>query len=506
MYLQTEQNITDMQLLGIDLGSSSVKVAVIDGHTGDILGQGQQPKEEMEIVSMQSDWAEQSPEMWFGYLKKAIAEVLENGDIDADKIGAIGISYQMHGLVLVDDKQQVIRPSIIWCDSRAVNIGDNATNALGEEWTLTHLLNSPGNFTASKLKWVKENEPQLYDKVDKFLLPGDYIAMRLSGKTTTTITGLSEGIFWDFETNSLSEELLNYYGIDKKMIPEIVAGFGEQVTLIEDMAEELGLKPGIPVTYRAGDQPNNAFSLNVLNPGEVAATAGTSGVVYAVAGKKVYDLKSRVNVFAHVNHTQEVQRLGVLLCVNGTGIQYAWLKRLMGQERFDYPALNKMAEEVAPGSEGLMCFPFGNGAERMLENANPGAQFSGINFNIHQDRHMVRAALEGIAFSFYYGMDIINNMGMDTNLIRAGYANLFQSEVFAKTLATLSGAVIELYNTDGSVGAARGAGVGSGFYKSSNEAFVNLKKIEAIGPDSSKVTQYRDAYNRWKSKLEESIL
>ncbi len=495
-----------MQLLGIDLGSSSVKVSVLDGITGEVIGQAQQPKEEMEIDSIQPDWAEQSPEMWYNYLSKAISEVLIMGGVDAKKIGAIGISYQMHGLVLVDKDQQVIRPSIIWCDSRAISIGDAAANALGEEWSLTHLLNSPGNFTASKLKWVKDNEPELYKKVDKFLLPGDYIAMRLSGKTTTTITGLSEGIFWDFETNTLSEELLDYYGFEKRMIPEIVPGFGEQGLLKEDVAKKLGLNAGIPITYRAGDQPNNAFSLNVLNPGEVAATAGTSGVVYAVAGKKVYDLKSRVNVFAHVNHTKEVQRLGVLLCVNGTGIQYAWLKRLMGQERFDYPALNKMAKEVEPGSEGVMCFPFGNGAERMLENANPGAQFSGINFNIHKDKHLVRAALEGIAFSFYYGMNIINNMGIETNLIRAGYANLFQSEVFAKTVATLSGAVIELYNTDGSVGAARGAGIGSGFYKSSNEAFVNLKKLEVIEPDNSKTTEYLDAYNRWKTKLEESIL
>ncbi len=494
-----------MQLLGIDLGSSSVKVSVIDGVTGEVVGQEQQPKEEMEIVSLQFDWAEQSPEMWFEYLKKAIDGVLQNRDVDAGKIGAIGISYQMHGLVLVDDKQEVIRLSIIWCDSRAVGIGDDAASALGEEWTLTHLLNSPGNFTASKLKWVKENEPELFEKVDKFLLPGDYIAMRLSGKTTTTITGLSEGIFWDFETNALSEELLTHYGFEKRMIPEIVSGFGEQVTLTEDMAKELGLNAGIPVTYRAGDQPNNAFSLNVLNPGEVAATAGTSGVVYAVAGKKVYDLKSRVNVFAHVNHTKEIQSLGVLLCVNGTGIQYAWLKRLMGQERFDYPALNKMAEEVAPGSEGVMCFPFGNGAERMLGNTNPGAQMSGINFNIHQDKHLVRAALEGIAFSFYYGMDIINTMGIETKLIRAGYANLFQSKVFAKTLATLSGAVIELYNTDGSVGAARGAGLGCGFYKSEEEAFKELKRVALIEPEKEWQSQLIKAYNQWKIELEKLI-
>ena len=495
-----------MEFLGIDLGSSSVKVAVLDGKTGETLAQAQYPKEEMEIISDRPGRAEQEPEVWFDYLKKAIAEVVSTDAVDGKEIGAIGISYQMHGLVLVDKDHNVIRPSIIWCDSRAVQIGDEAEKQLGTEWTLTHLLNSPGNFTASKLKWVKENEPELFGKVYKFMLPGDYIAMRFTGKISTTITGLSEGIFWDFDKNEISEELLNLYGFDKSMIPELVDGLGHQGELREDVAKELGLKPGTPVTYRAGDQPNNAFSLNVLNPGEVAATAGTSGVVYAVADKKVYDLKSRVNVFAHVNHTREQERLGVLLCVNGTGIQYAWLRRLMGQERFDYPALNALAESVATGSEGVMCFPFGNGAERMLENVDPGASFTGINFNIHSEKHMVRAALEGIAFSFYYGMKIIGEMGIETKLIRAGMANLFQSDVFAKTIATLSGSVIELYNTDGSVGAARGAGLGSGFYKSPDEAFVNLKKIKVIEPDSSNDTAYHDAYNRWKTKLESSIL
>ena len=494
-----------MQFLGIDLGSSSIKVAVIDGTSGATLGLAQYPKQEMEIISKQSDWAEQDPDVWFDYVKKAINEVLAVDGVKREDIGAIGISYQMHGLVLVDKDQNVIRPSIIWCDSRAVSIGDEAEKELGEEWTLTHLLNSPGNFTASKLKWVKENEPELFDKVHKFMLPGDFIAMRLTGEITTTITGLSEGIFWDFDKNAISDELLEYYGFDQSMIPDIVEGFGSEVNLKADIAEELGLKEGIPVTYRAGDQPNNAFSLNVLEPGEVAATAGTSGVVYAVAGKKVYDLQSRVNVFAHVNHTKETERLGVLLCVNGTGIQYAWLRRLMGTERFDYPTLNEMAESVSPGSEGVMCFPFGNGAERMLRNVNPGAQFSGINFNIHQDKHMVRAAVEGIAFSFYYGMKIINEMGIETNVIRAGMANLFQSKVFAKTLATLSGATIELYNTDGSVGAARGAGLGVGFYESASEAFKSLKKVEQIEPEASWQDALREAYANWEAKLKKIL-
>ncbi|NPA37232.1 MAG: carbohydrate kinase [Chlorobi bacterium] len=490
-----------MQFLGIDLGSSSVKVAVIDAATGEPVTQAQFPEYEMEIISEQPDRAEQEPELWFSYLKKAIKTALSADGVSGENIGAIGISYQMHGLVLVDKQQKVIRPSIIWCDSRAVETGDKAEKDLGEKWVLTHLLNSPGNFTASKLKWVKENEPELYDRIYKFMLPGDYIAMRLSGKITTTITGLSEGIFWDFDKNEISTELLQYYGFNPDMIPDIVDGFGTQVVLSEELASELGLKAGTPVTYRAGDQPNNAFSLNVLNPGEVAATAGTSGVVYAVADKKVYDLKSRVNVFAHVNHTKEISRLGVLLCVNGTGIQYAWLRRLMGTDRFSYPALNELAESAQPGSEGVLCFPFGNGAERMLGNVNPGARITNINFNIHQDKHIVRAALEGVAFSFWYGMKVINEMGIHTNIIRAGMANLFQSSVFAKTLATMCDAEIELYNTDGAIGAARGAGLGLGFYSSEDEAFKGLKKVLSVMPESNWKNNLSENYDKWENHL-----
>ncbi|NOR75537.1 MAG: carbohydrate kinase, partial [Draconibacterium sp.] len=393
---------------------------------------------------------------------------------------------------------------IIWCDSRATAIGNKAFEEIGGQRCLTNLLNSPGNFTASKLKWVKDNEPELYAKIHKIMLPGDYIAMKLTGEIQTTVSGLSEGIMWNFKDNSLADMLFENYGFSSEIIPDIVPTFAVQGYVSTKMATELGLSTKTKISYRAGDQPNNALSLNVLNPGEIATTAGTSGVVYGVSDEIKYDSQSRVNTFAHVNHTAENPRLGVLLCINGTGILNAWLKRMVG-ENLSYNEMNDLAAKIAIGSNGLNILPFGNGAERVLNNKNIGSMFSGINFNIHKKGHLLRAAQEGIVFSFKYGMDIMKGIGINASVIRAGKANMFLSPIFRNTLAGITGATIELYNTDGSVGAARGAGIGSGYYKSTNEAFFSLKKLEVIEPDNSKVTEYRDAYISWERELKKAI-
>ena len=493
-----------MHLLGLDIGSSSVKVSLVEANSGNLVASSFYPKQEMKITAHKAGWAEQEPELWWENLKLALAEVLSTANIDKESIESIGISYQMHGLVMVDKNQQVLRPSIIWCDSRAAVYGDKAFNEIGGQRCLTNLLNSPGNFTASKLKWVKENEPETFAKVDKIMLPGDYIAMKLTGEAQTTVSGLSEGIMWNFKENDLATMLFDNYGFSSDIIPEIVPTFATSGQLSAKTAAELGLSTKTKVSYRAGDQPNNALSLNVLNPGEIATTAGTSGVVYGVSSEIKYDPQSRVNTFAHVNHTQEDPRLGVLLCINGTGILNAWLKRMVAED-LSYEAMNDLASKVAIGSDGISILPFGNGAERVLQNKNIGSLFSGINFNIHGKGHLLRAAQEGIVFSFKYGMDIMKNIGIDASVIKAGKANMFLSPIFRETLAGISGATIELYNTDGSVGAARGAGVGSGYYKSFNEAFSNLKKLDVIEPNTQNVAAYQEAYETWKAELEKAI-
>ncbi len=494
-----------MYLLGCDIGSSSVKVSIVHKETGEVAAADFFPKEEAPIKAVKAGWAEQEPEDWWSYLKQALQGALASGHARGEEIEAIGITYQMHGLVLVDKKMQVLRPSIIWCDSRAVAYGERAFRNIGEEQCLSHLLNSPGNFTASKLAWVKEYEPAVYSNIYKCMLPGDYIGMKMTGDIVTTVSGLSEGIFWDFAENRLSDDLMNYYGFSRDYIPDIRPTFGLQGELLGSVAAELGLKKGTPVTYRAGDQPNNALSLNVLNPGEIAATAGTSGVVYGVNGTTNYDPLSRVNTFAHVNHTTEQARLGVLLCINGVGILNSWIKRNIAPAGINYAILNDLAASVPVGAEGLSILPFGNGAERMLENRESGCSIHGLNFNIHTQAHLARAAQEGIVFSFKYGMDIMDSMGIDIRVIRAGHANMFLSSLFQDALAGVTGAAIELYDTNGAVGAAKGAGIGAGVYASAEEAFASLKKVSVIEPDGLKADKYCGAYEVWKERLNKEI-
>jgi xylulokinase len=497
-------------LLGYDIGSSSVKAALLEAETGRVVASATSPSAEMLMSAPKAGWAEQDPNMWWQEAKNATKILMAHPDIigrgsfkfDPKDIGGIGISYQMHGLVLVDKNQQVLRPSIIWCDSRAVQIGNKAFKKIGEKYCLSHYLNSPGNFTASKLRWVIENEPKIWDAVDKMMLPGDYIAMRMTGEAVTTVSGLSEGIFWDFKKQKIASKLLEHYGIREEVIPKTVDTFSNQGTLSASAAAELGLAAGIPIAYRAGDQPNNAFSLNVLNPGEVAATAGTSGVVYGINDSAKADKKSRVNSFVHVNSRVGEERNGVLLCINGTGILNSWLRRMVGN--FSYEQMNREGGKTPIGAEGLTFVPFGNGAERILENKPSSATMHGLNFNQHHQGHLFRAAQEGIVYALQYGLEIMQKMGVETKTVRAGHANMFLSPLFREAFANTTGAAIELYNTDGAVGAARGAGVGVGFYKNMGEAFVGLNKIDVIEPQKDLMGQYTEGFERWKGVLKEN--
>ena len=492
-------------LLGFDVGSSSVKASLVDSDSGVCVASAFFPEKEAPIIAVKSGWAEQDPQMWWDNAKLSLKKVMADSSVKGEDIKAIGISYQMHGLVCVDKNQNVLRPSIIWCDSRAVPYGEKAFENIGPKECLGHLLNSPGNFTASKLAWVKENEPQLFEKIYKIMLPGDYIAMKLSGTINTTISGLSEGMLWDFKNKKVAKFLLDYFGFDESLIADIVPTFSVQSEVSEAAANELGLKAGTPISYRAGDQPNNALSLNVFNPGEIASTAGTSGVVYGVLGEANYDIKSRVNTFAHVNYQKDMERLGVLLCINGTGILNAWMRRNVAPEGISYSDMNDMMASVPVGSDGITIIPFGNGAERVLENKEIGCSIHGVNFNKHGKAHLMRAAQEGIVFSFCYGMEVMQQMGMDIHKIHAGKANMFLSELFRNTLAGVSGATIELYETDGSVGAAKGAGMGCGIYKDHDEAFATLKKLAVIEPDEKRRAEYLQAYSLWKETLLQQI-
>ena len=489
-----------MYYLGLDIGSSSVKAALVEISSGKSIGVVQEPSEEMSMFAQKNGWAEQKPEDWWLHTCNAIARLKQQYNVSRTQIKGIGISYQMHGLVLVDKSGKVLRKSIIWCDSRAVDIGNNAFKEIGEDVCTTHLLNSPANFTASKLKWVQLHEPEIYNQIYKFMLPGDYIAFKFSNKINTTISGLSEGIFWDFKKQKIADFLFDSYGINTSLVPDIVDTFGEQSKVDKKGEQQSGIAAGTPIYYRAGDQPNNALSLNVFHPGEVAATGGTSGVVYAVTNTLSVKESSRVNNFAHVNYQKGSSvRIGKLLCINGAGIQYRWLLNNLALS--SYEEMNTLASEIPVGSDGVCLIPFGNGAERMLNNKEIGTRIVNMNLNNHHKGHICRAALEGIAFSFVYGMEILKSDGIDASVIRAGNDNLFRSEIFANTVATLIEQEIEIFNTTGAIGAARAANLHTGDFESFGKSIMDNDHVMTYMPFKDK-QPYIDAFKNWKKELE----
>jgi xylulokinase len=496
-------------LLGLDIGSSSIKASLLDIDSGVSVASAYSPETEMQILSPMPGYAEQDPMTWWEHVV-IVSRKFAGMGLDLHEVKAIGISYQMHGLVLVDHAHNVLRPAIIWCDSRAVDIGSEIVRRMGAELCLSCLLNLPGNFTSSRLLWIKHHEPELYVKIHKAMLPGEFIGMMLTGKVVTTRPGLSEGMFLDFETNEFAYRVYDDLGIGWSILPDMAPTFGFQGEVTSEAADATGLKPGTPVTYRAGDQPTNALSLGVLNPGEAATTAGTSGVIFVVTDSDPSDEHSRFNVFAHVNDQPEDPRRGALLCINGTGALYRWLKqnvcmvRRGGGESLSYEEMNALASTVPIGSDGLVILPFGNGAERILANRDIGASVQNLKFNTHSIGHIIRAANEGIVFALKYVTEILKSSGIHLKIVRSGKTNMFQSGLFCEAFANTIGATVELYNTDGSQGAARGAGIGAGIYTFEN-AFRGLEKVDEVHPDTALSSQYENAYNKWLEVLNKEI-
>ncbi|MBW4359238.1 xylulokinase [Flavobacterium taihuense] len=493
-----------MYFLGIDLGSSSIKLSVFDADKGITVASVTAPEFEMNIIAPKFGWAEQEPNKWWEYVKNGIQSLGTKQHVDLKKIAGIGIAYQMHGLVLTDENINPVRSSIIWCDSRAASIGNEAYDRMGHESFQQQILGSPGNFTASKLKWVQTNEPEIFQKAVYMMLPGDFIAARLSGKAQIGTSGLSEAALWNFSKGTLAIEVLQAMGLPEDKIPEIVPNFGYQATVHPNVASQLGLSPDVKITYRGGDQPNNAMSLNVLKQGEIATTAGTSAVIYAVSNQDVYDKENRINTFLHVNNTEAQKNNGVMLCINGSGILYQWLRKIMSTDRnglIAYEALNTEAAKVAVGSNGLRFYPFGNGVERIFNNKKVDAGIQNLNFNIHQSGHLIRSACEGIVFAMNYGFDVMKSVGASGEIVRAGNANLFLSPVFREIFTNTTQTTLELYNTSGSEGAARGAAYGFGYYASLDQAFEGLKCIDRIEPNPILTSQYQEIYQEWKNHI-----
>ncbi len=496
-------------LLGIDLGSSAVKASLIEAGTGRLVAQASSPEEEMAILSPRPGWAEQDPEEWWRNAVAAAGRIRILAPKEMQDVEAVGISYQMHGLVVTDRSGRVLRPAIIWCDGRAVEIGARALREMGVDACMRRLLGGPGNFTASKLAWVRENEPEVFSRVRLAMLPGDWLAARMTGSCSTTASGLSEAALWDFEHDEPARFVLEHFGIPISVIPPVSPAFSVQGEVGAAHSAELGIPRGAKVSYRAGDQINNAFALGALRPGDAAANAGTSGVVYGVTSERKPDPGGRVNTFLHVNHSKMDPRYGVLLCTNGAGGLYRWIRGLLNAGEsgpWAYGRMDDQAGKAPPCSGGVLVLPFGNGPERSLGNRNPGASIHGVDFNSHGLPHVLRAGLEGVAFSLRHGVEVMQSLGFGLSAVRAGDANLFKSRLFRRIFSSAVGARLLVFGTDGSQGAARGAGVGAGLYRTPEEAAGRLDVLDEIRPDPDLAARYEETYRRWRRAMDASLV
>lgn len=496
-----------MYLLGFDIGSSSIKGALIDAESKKTIRVVSAPDREMPIDSPDRGFAEQDPEMWWKYVCRCSNMLMEHHPEAKNRIGAIGLTYQMHGLVLTDDEGKVLRSSVIWCDSRAVSTGRELEEKLDANAFLGSHYNVPGNFTFSKLRWVQKHQPDIFEQSEKFMLPGDYIAFRMTGEIRTSYTGLSEAILWNFKEGKANEDLLRQWDMDPRLIPGHAPSFATQGYVHATAREELGLDSGgkIPVSYRSGDQPNNAWSLNVNEPGVMAGAGGTSGVLYGISEDPVIDLTQRTNSFAHVNYEPERPRIGVLLCINGAGILYSWIRKNITGSDFSYDELERRATSVAPGADGLQFLPFGNGAERMLQNKPVQAHLMQLDLNRHRQDHIIRAGLEGVGFAFVYGYEIMKGLGLASDILRVGNDNLFLSGIFSGLISAMTGMRIEIREATGAVGAALGAGVGAGIYTSPQDAMKDSAVLQTVIPDPELQELYRPYYKLWKTELNNKL-
>lgn len=436
-----------MAFLGIDVGTSSVKVSIV-GEDGVILASATAPaSSERAINSPNPNWAEQNPEDWWEDAQQAILNLPLEARLQVE---AIGIAYQMHGLVLVDSQFQPVRPSIIWCDGRNIQESQILAESLGLDALENRLLNKPGTLTLAKLAWVAEHEPETLAKAHTFGLPGDFIAYKLTGEWSTTKSGYSEMVGWDFGASIPFEEGFRKAGW-KLPLPEARPNLEEGAPIQKVIAEKLGLPPSARVTYRAGDQPNNAFGLGVLQQGETAISAGTSGVLYGI-GDSSPGLHEGINRFLHVN-----SQIGVLMCLNGVGSALAFARRTWFQNQ-SYEALSELASQANPENCPYF-FPFGNGAERILsERAFSG--FTELDFNRHNLPELARSVFEGIAFAYRLGSEKMEKAGCLSKVVNGTESGLLKSSFFAQLLANELQVELILSEGDGSTAAARGAALG----------------------------------------------
>lgn len=489
-------------LLGIDIGTSGTKTVLFDeaGNTiASALG-------EYPLYQPNVGWAEQDPEDWWKATFSTIKAVLGKSGVNPSDVKGVGLSGQMHGAVLLDKDNQVLRKAIIWCDQRSSAECDQITSIIGKE-RLIEITANPAltGFTASKVMWVKNNEPEIFEKVKKILLPKDYIRFKLTGEFATEVSDASGMQFMDIPKRKWSSEVLDKLGIDKGLLGDVYESQEVSGKVHKAAAELTGLKEGTPVVGGAGDQAAGAVGNGIVRPGVISSTIGTSGVVFAFSENVSIDPKGRVHTFCHaVPNTWHI--MGV---TQGAGLSLKWFRdnfcieekrtaELMGID--PYVLMDQEADRVEAGCSGLIYLPYMMGERTPHLDPNAKGVFFGLSAK-HEKQDMLRAVMEGVVYSLKDCLEIIKEMGVDVSEVRAsgggGKSKLWrqmQSDVFGTEITTINS------SEGGALGVALLAGVGTGVYSSVPEACDAIIKVKTRqAADMALNAKYQKFYNIYGS-------
>lgn len=488
-------------LLGIDIGTSGTKT-VLFNEMGDTIASaiGEYPLYQPHI-----GWAEQEPEDWWQATVDTIKQVLDTSGVNPADIKGIGLSGQMHGMVLLNKEGNVLRSSIIWCDQRTQEECHKITEIIGKE-RLIEITANPAltGFTASKVMWVKNHQPDIFEKIYKILLPKDYIRYKLTGEFATEVSDASGMQFLDVPKRTWSGEILNKLGLDYKWMPAVYESQEVSGKVTKKVAQLTGLAPGTPVVGGGGDQAAGAVGNGIVKPGVISSTIGTSGVVFAHMDEVNIDPRGRVHTFCHaVPNTWHV--MGV---TQGAGLSLQWMRNNFGAAERElaefldidpYELMTKEAQKAAPGCEGLIYLPYLMGERTPHLDPYAKGVFFGLSAK-HGRNEMIRTVMEGVAYSLRDCLEIIKGMGVSVSEVRAsgggGKSSLWrqmQADIFNNPITTIN-------SSEGpALGAALLAGVGTEVYNSVPEACeAAIKTISVQQPIEANVNVYDKYYEVYK--------
>ncbi|MFL6335582.1 MAG: xylulokinase [Pyrinomonadaceae bacterium] len=472
-----------MKLLGIDVGTGGSRALVVD-ESGRVVASA--TVEHEPFASPRTGWAEQDARDWWRASEAAVREVLQADGVSAEEIACVGLTGQMHGAVLLDERDEPLRPSIIWCDVRTHEQCRALTEQVGAE-RLIQLVSNPAleGFTLPKMLWVREREPEVWGRVRSVLLPKDYVRLRLTGEKATDVADASGTLLFDVTHRKWSDEMLELAGLDRSLLPRAFESSEITGRVSAEGAKATGLLEGTPVVAGAGDQAAGAVGMGIVRPGAVSATIGTSGVVFAATDRPALDPKGRVHTFCHA----VPERWHVLGVSQGAGLSLRWFRDQFGAGADDgrdpYERLGEEADTVPPGADGVLWAPYLMGERTPHLDPHARAALVGLNAS-HRRAHVVRAILEGVAFSLRDTFTIFEEMGVPVESIRLGGGGA-RSRVWRQIQADVYGREVELVEADegAAYGAALLAGVGGGAWTSVDDACAAAVRVrERTRPDA----------------------